>query len=132
MCFMQWDIKFTEGLAQMTWFLLLLWFDVTHRQTHIGHTGTNRLTHTHKYIITLPAMYKQQQLVLQWINNLQIQTFILQRSTMSFLLKIIHQNKLFTRINDSTRINPSCEIQRILIEMVPMSKTHTQYTQRQR
>ena len=31
----------------------LLWFDITHRQTNTGHTGTNRLTETYKYILTL-------------------------------------------------------------------------------
>ena len=39
----------TMLLTQMTWFLLVLWFDIPHRHTHKhrGHigTGTNRLVH---------------------------------------------------------------------------------------
>ena len=37
----------------------LIWYQ-THRQTHTGHTGTNRLTHTYKYISTPPVMCTQQ------------------------------------------------------------------------
>ena len=29
-CFMQQGVKFTKGLTGMTWFLLVLWFEITH------------------------------------------------------------------------------------------------------
>ena len=32
----------------------LIWYH-KHRQTHTGHTGTSRLRHTFKYILTLTA-----------------------------------------------------------------------------
>ena len=57
----------------------------THIQTHTGHTGTNRLTHTYKYILIPYVMYTQQLPVLHWVNNLLIEK--LQRSTISLLLK---------------------------------------------
>lgn len=33
-CFMQQAVKFTEGLAHMTWVLLVFWFDITRTQTN--------------------------------------------------------------------------------------------------
>ena len=63
--------------------LLVLWFEITHRHTHTGHTRTNRLIHTYKYILTPAVMCTQQLPVLHWMNTLLIQTFLLQRSTMS-------------------------------------------------
>ena len=36
-CFIQ-DIKFTEGLTQETWFLLVLRFDITNIDKHIQET----------------------------------------------------------------------------------------------
>ena len=33
MCFMKQGIKFTEGLTRMTWFLLVLLFDITRTNT---------------------------------------------------------------------------------------------------
>ena len=56
---------------QMAWFLLVILFDITHththtqRQTHTGHTGTNRLTHTYKDILTPPVICTQQLPILQ-------------------------------------------------------------------
>ena len=42
-------IKFTEGLTQITWFLLVLWFDITHADKNIqGPTDF----HTHIYFNT--------------------------------------------------------------------------------
>ena len=62
------DSKFTEGLAQMMWFLLFV-FDIT----HIGHTGTNRITNTYQYIIlTPPVMCTRQLPVLHWIDILLV------------------------------------------------------------
>ena len=48
---MQQDIKFTECLTWMTWFLLVT-FDTTHTDKHTGHTPNNRLTHLLIYINT--------------------------------------------------------------------------------
>ena len=66
--FMQQVIKCVVGLTQMTWFLLALWFDITHTQTNnIVHKRTNRLTH--KYILTSSVMCSQQLPVSHWINQ---------------------------------------------------------------
>ena len=46
--FYELGLKFTERLTWMTWFSLVLLVDITHRQTHTGHKGTNRLTHKYK------------------------------------------------------------------------------------
>ena len=58
-CFMQQGIKFTEGLANMTWFLLVLWFHIIHRQTHTEKTWTNRLAHIYKQIWIPPVTCTQ-------------------------------------------------------------------------
>ena len=103
-CFIQKGIKFTKGLKRMTWFLLVLWFDITHRQTHTGHTRTNRQTHTYKYMTTPPVFCTLQLTILYGKNYLLIQKFTLQRSTMSLLsknyslVKVIH---LLIRFNKS-------------------------------
>ena len=59
-CFMQQVIKFTEAFTRMTWFLLVLWFDITHTDKHTEYKGTNRLTHTYVniYIYTYIYIYK--------------------------------------------------------------------------
>ena len=36
-----------KGLIWMTWFLQEIWFGIT--QSHTGHKGNNRLTHTHTH-----------------------------------------------------------------------------------
>ena len=103
-CFIHKGIKFTKGLKRMTWFLLVLWFDITHRQTHTGHTRTNRLTHKYKYMTTPPVFCILQLTTLYGKNYLLIQKFTLQRSTMSLLfknyslVKVIH---LLIRFNKS-------------------------------
>ena len=38
LCFMKQGINFTEGLTLMTWFLLLLWFDIKHTDKHTYRT----------------------------------------------------------------------------------------------
>ena len=43
MQFMQKDVKFTQGLTWMIWLWLILWFEITHKNNHTGHTGANRL-----------------------------------------------------------------------------------------
>ena len=96
MSFIQEGIKFTKGLTQMRWFLL--YSDLIshthvnrhkhkHRQTHIGHTGSDRLINTYQYILTPPAMCIKQLPVLHSVNNLLMQTFTLTRLTMSLLFK---------------------------------------------
>ena len=87
MFFIQQGIKFTEGLPLMTWILLVLWFDITHTDKHIGHTGTTTLTHTYKYILTAPVMGTQQLPLVHWMDDLLIQIFTLKRSTMTLLFK---------------------------------------------
>ena len=66
-------------------FLLVLWFDITPRKTHTGHTRTIR--HKYRCIFTLLAMYTQQLPVLCWMIYLLIQKFNLKRSAMSLLFK---------------------------------------------
>ena len=66
----------------------LIWYHA-HWQTYIGHTGTNRLTHIYKYILTPPPLCTQQLPVLHWMNNLLIQ--MVQKVTLK--RSIINQNK---------------------------------------
>lgn len=78
-------ITFTKGLSRMTFFASsLIWY---HTHIHIGHTGTNILTHAYKYILTPPATCTKQQTVLHWMNNILRQKFTLQRSKISLLFK---------------------------------------------
>ena len=85
--------KFKQDLAvcfskQMTWILLVLWFAITHTQTtHTWHTETNWQTRTYKDILALPAMCIQELPLLHWVDNLLIQKFTSQRSTMSLFFK---------------------------------------------
>ena len=68
----------------------LIWYHA-HWQTYIGHTGTNRMTHIYKYILTPPVLCTQQLPVLHWMNNLliqMVQKFTLKRSIISWLFKI--------------------------------------------
>ena len=58
-----------------------------HTHKHMHDTVTNSLRHTYKYILTLTIMYTQQLLVLHWMENLLIQKFTLQRSTMPSFYK---------------------------------------------
>ena len=53
-----------------------------------GHTGTNRLRCTYKYILAPPVISTKQLTVLHSVNNLLIQKFTFQRCTMSLLFKI--------------------------------------------
>ena len=98
----------------VTFAITLIWYH-THWQTHTEHAGTNRLTNTYKYILTLIVVCKQQLPALNWMTNLLIQKFTLQRSTMSLLF---HYYSLVLVILDSTRLSPSCETKIILIEVV--------------
>ena len=55
-------------------FLLVLWFSITHTQTHthkdIQYTlWASRLTHPYKYIFTSPAMCSQLLYLLRWMYN---------------------------------------------------------------
>ena len=76
-CFIQQGIKFIESLPWMTWFLLVLLFNIIHIDNHIGQTGTKRLTHTSKYIsLTWPVICTQQVHALHWMNNLLIQNLL--------------------------------------------------------
>ena len=61
----------------------------TNTHTHTGQTKhlTIRTIHTYKYILTPPVMCAQQLPVLNWINDVLIQRFTLQRSTMCFLFR---------------------------------------------
>ena len=67
----------------------LIWYH-THRQTHLGHTGTNRVTNTEAHNVSA-----------------------------------LHLQKSYICWLDSTQLGSSCETQRILIELVQMSKIHT-------
>ena len=76
--------------TNVLFFLIILWFDMddmiftstliwchAHRQQpHTGRRGTNKLTHAYKYIFCTTCAHN--------IYNLLKQTFILQRSTISF------------------------------------------------
>ena len=62
----------------------LIWY---HTDIYKENAGTNRLKQKYKYILTLPVIRTQPLPVLHWMNNLLIQNFTLQRSTMSLLLK---------------------------------------------
>ena len=67
----------------MTWYLLVLWFQITHREKHTN--DTLRPIDSHN-MLTLPVMCTQQLPVLH-CNNLLIQIFTLKRSIMSLLFK---------------------------------------------
>ena len=82
---MQQDIKFSEGVIQMTWFLLVLWFDITCADKQSTHRPID--WHIDNDILTPDATCMQQLPALHWVNNLLIQIFTLQRSTMSLLFK---------------------------------------------
>ena len=84
---MQQGIRFNEGLAQMALLLLVFWFHITHRQKLTGHTRTNIVTETCKYILTLPVICAQQQHVLHWMSKCLIQKFTLRNFKMSLLFK---------------------------------------------
>ena len=45
-CFMQQAVKFTEGLAHMTWVLLVFWFDITRTQTNTQRIQKHQQTKT--------------------------------------------------------------------------------------
>ena len=45
---MQQGLKFTESFTQITWLLLVLWFDITH--TDIHHRDRHTDTHKQRYI----------------------------------------------------------------------------------
>ena len=42
------------------WFLLVLWFDITHPQAHTARLAASKLTHPYRYIFTPPVMCSQQ------------------------------------------------------------------------
>ena len=81
-------IKCTDGLTQMTWFLLVHWPDITHRK-HMQDTQglIDWYTHIYEYILTPSVMCTQQLSVLHGMNNLLIQKFTIQRSTMPLFFK---------------------------------------------
>ena len=64
----------------------LIWYH-RHRQKHTRHTGTNRLTHIYKYILTPSVICTQQLPVLHWMKTLLIQKFTFQRSTVPLFFK---------------------------------------------
>ena len=64
----------------------LIWYHIN-VQIHTGHTGTNRLTHMYKYILTAPVTCTQQLPTLHWMNNLLIQKNTSQKSTMFLIFK---------------------------------------------
>ena len=104
----------------------LIW-NHTHRQTDTGNTGTDRLTHTYKYKNNTCAHNSSP--VLHWLNNLLKQKFTLQMFTMSFLFKNYSLVEvIYICLLDSARLSSSSETQRIPMEMVYMSKTHTYHT----
>ena len=117
-------IKFTEGLTRMAWFLLVLWFDIT----HTGHIGTNKLTRTYKYISTPHVMCTQQLPLLRQMNDLRIQNLLYRVLQCIFysncsLVQVIY---LLIRFNKTFS-----ELQRILIKMVLKAK-RINHTQRER
>ena len=61
------------GLTHNVFFLAVLWFDITHIQTHkhrhTAHSQSSRLTHPYKFIFTLPVMCSQELSLLHWMNN---------------------------------------------------------------
>ena len=69
---------YTEGLTQMTWFLL---------DSHSQHAGTNILICTQKILLLPRVMCTQLPPILHRMSNTLIQKFTSQRPTMSFLLK---------------------------------------------
>ena len=113
---MQEDVTFTVTLTQMTWFLLVLWFDITHAHTHAHahahtrtqiyrqHTGTNRLTH--KCVLTPPIKCLRQLYVLNWINHSMISKFYFTEVNNIFTSKIIFLHKSHICWLDSVRLSP--------------------------
>ena len=74
-------------------FLLVLWFDVTYKNTHIkkhtAHSGASRLTRP--YIFTPTLMCSQQLALLHWMNNLLMSK--LHFPQCRFFSKMIHLQK---------------------------------------
>ena len=68
--------KVSDLLRSDTWcgFLLVLSFDITqtHKQGHTPLSGTNRMAHPYKYILTPSVISSQQLYVLYLMNNSQI------------------------------------------------------------
>ena len=78
-----------EGLTQVTWFLLVLWFDISHTQTNLEQDTQRPIDwFMHINILTLPIMCTQQLSLLHWKDNLLIQKFTLERPIMFLLFKI--------------------------------------------
>ena len=68
LCFIQQGVTLTEDLMQMTCFLLVLWFDITHTKTSTVIDRYKRLIQLSKYILTPNATCWQQLSVLAWMN----------------------------------------------------------------
>ena len=123
---MQQGVKFSADLTQMSWLLLSLYFDITHKQIHKAHTGTNRPTH--KYILTPRACYVLTATVCITLNGAlpDIKNTVYKSAQYLCFSIIIHLSKSYVCRLDSIRPSLFCEKQRILIEIVKkMSKRHT-------
>ena len=123
---MQQGVKFSADLTQMSWLLLSLYFDITHKQIHKAHTGTNRPTH--KYILTPRACYVLTATVCITLNEAlpDIKNKVYKSAQYLCFSIIIHLSKSYVCRLDSIRPSLLCEKQRILIEIVKkMSKRHT-------
>ena len=123
---MQQGVKFSADLTQMSWLLLSLYFDITHKQIHKAHTGTNRPTH--KYILTPHACYVLTATDCITLNEAlpDIKNKVYKSAQCLCFSIIIHLSKSYVCRLDSIRPSLLCEKQRILIEIVKkMSKRHT-------
>ena len=97
----------------------------TKRQTHTGHTSTNRMTRTYACILTPPVVSTLQLPVFtEWITCWYKNLLYRYPQCLCFL-EITYLQRLYTFWLGSRKLSPSCETQRILIKMVQMSKIHT-------
>ena len=85
--FMQQVIKCVVGLTQMTWFLLALWFDITHTQTNnIQYIKGPRDWHINIYYHHLSCAHSSYLYHIELISH-WYQKFIQQSSAISFFSK---------------------------------------------
>ena len=112
------SISNLQKVWHMTWFLLDSVWNHRRRQTHTGHTGTNTLIFTYKYILTPPVMRTQQPPVLHWGPQCLC------------IWKFAHLKESYTCWWDSTRLSPSCETKNAVRNGVNEQNAHTIYRER--
>ena len=120
----QQSIKCSEASTLMTWFLLVLWFNITQKQIHKRHTQGPIDWDTHIYVFHRSYLYHN-----KWI----IYKNLLYRGPQGLCFsKTTHLWTSYICWLGSTGPRPCCETQIILIEMASMSKVHTTQSEKER